>query len=338
MREQCLEDEGAARLWIIQSSPAYARKHKVQQSWKHAKEFVDHNMEGLTSKKEKRAATFIGMRQLLEPMADVLVRKYKHMELIEKTHAGYLVIMEELKTVKDPAEIERIMKELDGFHKREALLGFASKGEDHWKYQMASTYSDEYISCNGNHCRVYFICLAGKGGWADNKCLAILPSKVWQPKSGDWLYPKGWSCIACTSGYCHNWGVIIEIKSPVLEEILYVKSEVPDEHINDARAMFHEQEIAPVSPQDLYDKVPKAYPSLTELVQPMPGVDEAFEFCDIETFRKLPDWGWYPIFHFVGATLPAKPPTKKEAKAARWAAWESEQAAKRAGPSSSSCK
>ncbi|MFM7986986.1 MAG: hypothetical protein ACKPKO_47500, partial [Candidatus Fonsibacter sp.] len=99
-----------------------------------------------------------------------------------------------------------------------------------------------------------------------------------------------------------------------------------DEHINDARAMFHEQQIDPVSPEDLYEKVPLAYPSVTSLGQPVPGKHDAFKFVDMPTFRKLPDWEWYPIFNFFGATLPPRPPTKKEAKAARWVAWEAEQA------------
>ena len=74
------------------------------------------------------------------------------------------------------------------------------------------------------------------------------------------------------------------------------------------------------------------------LVEPMPDVDEAFKFCDMDTYRKLPDWDWYQLFTFLGATLPPRPPTKKEAKAARWAAWEAEQVAKSVGASSSSNK
>ena len=119
---------------------------------------------------------------------------------------------------------------------------------------------------------------------------------------------------------------------------MYVKSEVLDERINDARARFHEQQIAPVSPQDLHDKVPKAYPSLTELVQPIPGQDEAFKFCDVDTYKKLPEWDWHQIFNFFGATLPPKPPSKAEQKRQRQAAnskwWAEQQAANQ--PSSSS--
>jgi len=278
--------------------------------------------------------TLMAMRDLFEPMADVLVRKYKHMELIEQKHTEYLAALQELKSAKDEATIQRLMKKLDEIHKKEDLLAFASKGEDQWKYQLASTYSDEYISHNGNWCRVYYICLAGQGGWTDNKRMAILPAKVWQPKSGDWLYPKGWSCTCCYSNYMSTWGVIIEIMSPVLNQLLYVKGEVPDEHINDARAMFHEQQFDPVSPEDLYAKVPMAYPSVTSLVHPVPEKEGAFKFVDFATFQKLPNWEWYQIFNLFGATLPPKPPTKKEAKALRWAAWEAEQAQKTGARSS----
>ena len=122
---------------------------------------------------------------------------------------------------------------------------------------------------------MYYICLAGLGGWADNKCMTILPSKVWQPKSGDWMHPQGCSCTCCESNFNCSWGVIIEPMSPILKQLLYVKAEVPDEHINDARAMFHEQQFDPVSPEDLYAKVPMAYPSATSRVHPVPGKRKA---------------------------------------------------------------
>ena len=143
MTEHVLENEAAARTWIVQNSKGYQRKHAVHERWQHSREFVAENFSGMTSKKEKRAITLMAMRDLFEPMADVLVRKYKHMELIEQKHTEYLAALQELKSAKDEATIQRLMKKLDEIHKKEDLLAFASKGEDQWKYQLASTYSDE---------------------------------------------------------------------------------------------------------------------------------------------------------------------------------------------------
>ena len=56
-----------------------------------------------------------------------------------------------------------MLAELDELLDRAPLLGFADKGENQWKYQLASTYSDEYISnpSNGTYLRFFFICMSG---------------------------------------------------------------------------------------------------------------------------------------------------------------------------------
>ena len=225
------------------------------------------------------------------------------------------------------------MVELDAFYVPEPVLGFASRGEDQWKFQMAATYSDEFVSKDGNWMRVYFVCLAGMGYGA--KCLKVLANKTWKPKSGDWLRPDGWSCM-CEATYKASWGCLCEIKAPGVDNLLYVRSEVPTQHIHDARAMMYEDTLAPCSPQELYDNVPLAFPSKSSVITPVTGHEGVFQIESLDTWSLIPEWNWHKIFTLIGVELPPTPLTKKQAKALRNEQWATEEAAKRSAASGSS--
>ena len=209
MVREGLSSEGEARWYIIQNAPSFNRKQKQWSSYREAKQMVK-DMEGIGSgpntRREKRAICMASMQSLFMPMADIIIRKKKHMEMLLAKHEGYLSHLAAMKHEKDPSKLKTMMAECDKFFEREPLLGFASKGADQWRFQMASSYSDEFISKDGNYLRMYFICLAGLGGWTENKCLHVLASKTWKPKSGDPLDPIGWGCTQCTSDYRASWG------------------------------------------------------------------------------------------------------------------------------------
>ena len=227
------------------------------------------------------------------------------------------------------------MLELDSFYIPEPVLGFASRGpEEQWKFQFAATYSDEFVSKDGNFMRVFFVCLANTG-WGV-KCLTALANKVWRPKSGDWLNPHGWACADCNASYKSAWGCLCEIKAPGVPDLLYVRSEVPTQHINDARAMFYEDTLKPCSPQELYENVPQAYPSHTGIIAPVLGKPGVFRIDALDTWESIPLWNWHKIFTLVGVTLPPTPLTKKEAAAQRNAQWAEECKARLAASSSGS--
>ena len=115
----------------------------------------------------------------------------------------------------------------------------------------------------------------------------------------------------------------------------YCLAPVPEPHVEGARAMFYEQTIQPMSPEELYEKVPAVKPTVGDIVSNSTLYPGWYKL-DPEVVDKLPTFDWYRIFAIFGLKLPPKPPTKKEAKAARMAAWENEQAAKRGGASASS--
>ena len=176
---------------------------------------------------------------------------------------------------------------------------------------------------------MYFVCMAGLGGWMENKCLHILASKAWKPKSGDPLNPHGRACAQCTSDYRSKFGCLCEVLAPGETEILYVRTEVPSEHVQDVRAMYHEEKLAPKSPEELYNQVPVAYPSKTPLIEEVsPGVAR---FVSYEVRAAIPEWNWNNIINLFGVDIPAAPPSKRsqqKAKKAANQAWWAEQEAK----------
>ena len=114
------------------------------------------------------------------------------MEMLQEKHEGYMAHLAAMKNKKDPAKIAALLKECDKFFVREPLLGFASKGADQWRYQLASSYSDEFISKGGNYLRLYFICLAGRGRWAEKQvpprlCVKGVEAKARRHPEPPWM-------------------------------------------------------------------------------------------------------------------------------------------------------
>jgi hypothetical protein len=56
-----------------------------------------------------------------------------------------------------------------------------------------------------------------------------------------------WHCM-CGAKYKATWGVVCEI-ALTNNQVLYMKAEVPDEHVQDARAVFYEKEYKPLTPE-----------------------------------------------------------------------------------------
>jgi len=189
------------------------------------------------------------MKELFSPMAEQLVRKAKHLEMLAEKNEDYLQQMAALKKEMDPEKRKQLLEDLDKLFNPEPLLGFASRRVDQWQFQLASTYADTFVSKGKYYMNLYYVCCAGLGGFAENKCLRVLPAKVWRPKSGDPLDPKGWDCIDCYAGYRAGWGCLCEILAPGMKRILYARTEVPDKHVNDVRAMYHEDTLKPSSAQ-----------------------------------------------------------------------------------------
>ena len=84
-------------------------------------------------------------------------------------------------------------------------------------------------------------------------------------------------------------------------EVFYVKAEVPDEHIQDARELFYGRFLKPKTPIELYNMVPIAQPTTGQTIKAVEGHKGVFEI-DEKFYAKLPGVDWYRIFTFCGAS------------------------------------
>ena len=81
--------------------------------------------------------------------------------------------------------------------------------------------------------------------------------------------------------------------------------------------MMHEKSLDCESPEALYQSVPVVAPSVTSIIQVVDAENQLYRLDSEETLDSLPEWDWYQIFNMCGATLPPKPPTKRELKQLR---------------------
>ena len=283
------------------------------------------------------------MTKIFAPMADAIVRKTKHMLFLSSEADAHKDLAARIKRCADPELAKKLLEEMDAYIQQPTqLLAFADKGpQQQWRYQLAATYSDDWVSSTdgGAFMRMYFICRAGHS-W--EPCLAVVQAKVWRPKSADPLNPGGWACTECNTGFRTAFGVIIEIVSPDIDGVLYCVADVPDAHINDCRALMLEDKLKPCSAEALYNAVPACKPSHTSIMRQV--IDKAtgapkegvFKVVSVEAYDALPKWDWWQIFNFHGVELPKAAPTKKEAKALRVKAWADQVAAQQAASASSS--
>ena len=115
----------------------------------------------------------------------------------------------------------------------------------------------------------------------------IALNKSWRAKRNDPLAPGGYKCH-CGANYKFNFGCIVEVLTPHVEGYLYMRSEVPDEHVNDCRALMHEEQYQVASPEEPCAKVPVVSPTVTEITVPVKP-EEGLYKIDEDVFDQLPE-------------------------------------------------
>ena len=182
--------------------------------------------------------------------------------------------------------------------------------EKHYRYMQAAQYSDEWV-CNldakgqvTSAFRSFYICMAGG---ADNTCYTVIPSKVWATKHVDPLAPKQkWYCNCCGAVYRTKFGMIIEIE--IRGQFYYVKAQIPPDNLEDTRAMYLEQTLAPTSPEDLLDKLKNVAPHRSAIFRLITRADvygggktkfdaSTFKITG-EAYSKLQEFDWQQIMNF----------------------------------------
>jgi hypothetical protein len=120
----------------------------------------------------------------------------------------------------------------------------------------------------------FVVCMSGH---ADYPYITIQQSKAWKPGTT----------------YRKKYGVVVEIVMPGIDGIPYFKAPMPDDVFNNMCAWIHENQLKPVSAQELHDAVLVLKPMITSLI-----VEKNDGFWQVIpnqwTFYKNPpefDWG-----------------------------------------------
>jgi hypothetical protein len=135
--------------------------------------------------------------------------------------------------------------------------------------------------------------------------LFVLLSKFWETLYEDPLAPgQRWMC---TRGIRSRAGfdVICEVKVKGVPDCVYLKAEVPDKHVEGARAVFYEDSYKPASPEALCQMVHVCAPMEGGLIRPVDPDSGVYELSH-EDDARMPWFDWYQIFTFCGTTLPEK--------------------------------
>ena len=156
MIREHLPDEQAARYWIIQAAPGYAKKQLVSAAFRKAKLFAKQEFPMMDSNNKLRKVALASMTKIFAPMADAIIRKTKHMEFLGSQADEHKELANRIRNCSDPEEAKKLLAQMDEFiSKPSPLLAFADKGAQQWRYQLAATYSDDWVTSTdgGASCR-----------------------------------------------------------------------------------------------------------------------------------------------------------------------------------------
>jgi hypothetical protein len=328
-RDDLTKPEALAQ--IVTGSRNWTEARKRVSKFTHAIQNKQEEFPSMT-KRGLRTVVLADLKELWGPMIEILARKARHLLVLNAKHMEHEHIAERVKLAKTPEEAEELMLLLDAAYEEDPLLGFAKHDKvTQAAFQLASTYDDEWISTPSMWFRMWYICGGGTGTAADGwsaRCCNILPSKVWDTLHEDPMHPgQRWKCC-CGTRFKWKYGTLCEYKLKDNPTLFYMKAEVPDKHVMDSRSVFHEENLKPRSPQELYDMLPIVAPSAKGGV--LTCVDPANQIWHIEPalFASLPTFEWYQIFNFLGETLPVFEKEKDKKKRLSWEAWEAEKKAK----------
>jgi len=221
------------------------------------------------NRKQRRELTKECMIELFGPLAKHVVRKIAAVAKFRKDIERHAQLVAKLKDCKDIEAEQEILTEMELLEVSDGWLAFQGKVDQH-SYIMAASYSDQWTEIKDQNGRTtggvmsWSICQANSGTWDYEKnrttpCYRITASKDWDKRHSDPLATKQrWYC-SCGTRFKATWGQIVETSTlnpqTMKVEKCYMKSDVPNWDHQDIRAMALEEELAPTSARELYEKV-----------------------------------------------------------------------------------
>ena len=295
---------------------------------KEAKELDREKIEAMdgASRSKVRGVLKSTMIELFGPLAKFILRKRAALELVRLDVLRHDELVRKLAQCEDIESEQDILLEMEALEVDDKYLAFADKGEEQHKYILAASFSDTWTEIRDASGRLiggissWYVCMAMTRwvdtNWKQVECCRLTPSKDWTRKLDDPLAPKNPYYCSCYARYNHSWGQVVQIsrlnKQNGKLERMYVRSDVPSWDVEDIRAMYFEEELAPRSAMDLYNQMKRVEPCLNELI-----VKDDQGHCkvvDHATWAALPQFRWVEIFNMVGVDLVEKPKGKKNKK------------------------
>ena len=191
------------------------------------------------------------------------------------------------------------------------LLAFECKVDQH-DFIMAASYSDSWVMIKDESGRViggldsWYICQAKTGPRDYGKntctpCYRIMASKDWGKRHSDPLATKQhWHC-SCRKVFQAEWGQIVQMSKlnpqTMKVEKYYMKSDVPNWNLEDMRAMALEEELAPTSARELYDKVKSVKVALCDFIEK--DAQGFHRIAGEKIFNSLPEFKWSQLYNFT---------------------------------------
>jgi hypothetical protein len=242
--------------------------------------------------------------------------------------AQHRVLAARLSASNSIAEEAGLLAAMEALEVDDRYLAFADKGtEEQHRCILAASYSDVWSEIRSSKgvlvggISSWYICMAKTEygpppAWSPAPCLRVTPSKDWGRKFQDPLAVKQkYYCPrkTCECKYNASWGQLVEISrvgAQGLLERFYVRADVPSWDVEDVRAMYLEESLAPASAAELYRQLKRVVPAVTDVVI----ADDAGcrKVRDAPTWESIPTFKWVEIFNFAGIDPPAAVVGKKK--------------------------
>ena len=299
--------EAEAKILGQRSTPNWARKSRA--TFKEAQSNIN-QMHLALSKKGKRELCKSWILEAFAPYAGFIARKLLAKQLRAQNSLEYDALLESLPKETDPAKVTSIIQQMAVIEEaleNERMIAVESHApEIQTRFIAAADYCDEFINLGaGFVLRAWYICGACHATSDGSPCLHFAMAKAWPRKLEDPLAAKqAWTCAlySCWKKYSTNYGMIAELT--VGNDTFWYRVPCKDWDTLDLQACMIEQELKPMSPEELYASLPSIKPSRFEdlfSVTKKPlrdGVDGSmvFEITDKKTWLAMPALPWQTIF------------------------------------------
>ena len=197
MAREKLENEAAARTWILQHQADYERRRKDHENYEAAKKHTLGFFPMMSSQEKHKTKKILEKHgsfvTVFTPLAQAILLKDAQMAEKSKEWNEAQQLIKELRQLKDSAKVLDALDRVMLLTVEVPLLAFEGKSDSRRKW-FATTYADEWSGYMGGWFRSWYVCMSGCGWGGEGKkdpvmnatcCGTLIPSKLWNLKIKD---------------------------------------------------------------------------------------------------------------------------------------------------------